>query len=180
MPQLERDAEWLRYDADVRVARTRLKHSAMAAISAGERPVPITARSVVVAAGRSRSQLYKAHADLLPLIASAQAALERLVTRRAERAKVAAARPSRTSLEEENRRLRAEVKRREAVDASKIASEMFARMFTRDGERAQVEIAQLKAEIAHKDGQLQHFAGLNAALSTLRPLGPGARTIIDG
>lgn len=174
-----RNAEWLRFDFEVRQALRAQKRAVMAAINASEAPARITVRSIQVASGRSRSQLYSSHSDLLPLIRSAQAAAERLMAQRAERARIVAAQPSRPALEQEVRRLRAEVKRLEAVKASEQAAEIFARMFTRDGERAQAEIAQLKAILDLKNAQLRNYAGLNAAMSALRPLAPGAGTIID-
>ena len=175
----DRDPEWLAFEADVRGARTRLKRTAMVRMNEGKEPARITVRAVVLEAGRSRSQLYASHALLLPLIAAAQAAVERLAERRAERARIVAAKPSRSALEAANRKLTAEVKRLKAANTSKLATEMYARMFPRDRERDQAEIAQLRAAIARKDSEIQVFSGLIAALSASKPLGPLPGRVID-
>jgi hypothetical protein len=175
----QRDAEWVRFDLDVRQALRAQKRAAMAAIDAGELPARITVKSVQKASGRSRSQLYLSHNDILPLIRSAQFAVERVIARRAERVRIVSAQPSRAEMEAELRQLRTRIKSLEAVNASKLAAEIFALMFTRDGERAQAEIAQLRAEKNMRDDQLRNLTRLNADLSALKPLRPGARTIID-
>lgn len=174
-----RDAEWLRFDTDVRRALRAQKRAVMAAIAAGEAPPRITARSVQLASGRSRSQLYASHGHLLPLISAAQAAAERLVARRAERAKTAAAKPNLSALEAENRRWRADYKRLEADHASKQASEIFSLLFTRTGESMQAEIAQLKAADIRKDAEIQALRGIIAAMSTVVPFGPNPGSVID-
>ena len=175
----DRDPEWLAFEADVRGARMRLKRAAMARMDEGKEPARITVRAVVLEAGRSRSQLYASHAHLLPLIAAAQAAVERLAERRAERARIVAAKPSRSALEGANRKLTAEVKRLEAVDTSKLATELYARMFPRDRERDQAEIAQLRAAIARKDAEIQAFSGHVTALSAIKSLGHLPGRVID-
>jgi hypothetical protein len=149
-----RDPAWLKFEDDLRTGLRLVKRKVMANIAEGK-PKKVTVAWVLREAGRGRSQFYAAHSAFERRIALVQRAVERLIAiRRGEVGR----QPGKTSLMEENRKLRALVRNLEAKEISKAAVIAFEKAFPRDLTLLTVENSRLHAEVArlsHEAAQLR-------------------------
>jgi len=101
-----RDPEWIAFENDLRSGLKAVKVEVLQRIRDGDKPGLISVARVVSAAGRGRTQFYKQHSNFQARIQLVDAAAKRLWActqrRRAE--------PTKTELQNEVRRLKAEMK----------------------------------------------------------------------
>jgi hypothetical protein len=115
----DRDPEWIAFEKDLRRGLKTVKVEVLQRIRGGEKPGLISVSRVLSAAGRGRTQFYQQHSNFQVRIKLVDAAAKRLWAR----AQLRRTEPTKTELQTEVRRLKAEMKAIERRLASQKVGE---------------------------------------------------------